>query len=174
MIENLKDVSYSDRLCIIGMPTLQFRRFRTDMIQVYKIINGYEDVEMECYFTVDSDSYTRRHLFKLKKIRGNTVRHISIFSHCTVDDWNSLPSSVVLSNLVNCLKSRLNDAWKEHPLKFVADCFWFSCGPIPILLKILLRRGGVTQVFDLFYLNKGEHASTSQRTSMSPLSQLLR
>ena len=74
-------------------------------------------------FTVDSDSYTRGHPFKLKKTRGNMVRHISIFSYCTVNDWNSLPSSVVLSNSVNCFKSWLNDAWKEHPLKFDADCF---------------------------------------------------
>ena len=38
------------------------------------------------------------------------MRHISIFSYHTVDDLNSLPSSVVLSNSVNCFKSRLNDA----------------------------------------------------------------
>ena len=40
MVENIKDVSYSVRLCILGIPTLQFRRLRTDMIQVYKILNG--------------------------------------------------------------------------------------------------------------------------------------
>ena len=93
------------------------------MIQAYKFFNGYEDIEMECFFTVDSDSYTSGHTFKLKKIRGNMVRHISTFSYCTVNDWNSLPSYPVLSNSVNCFKSRINDAWKEHPLKFDADCY---------------------------------------------------
>ena len=93
------------------------------MIQVYKITNGYEDIDTECFFTVDSDLYTRGHSFKLKKIRGNMVRHISILSYHAVGNWNSLPSSVVLSNSVNCFKSRLIDAWKEHPLKFDADCF---------------------------------------------------
>ena len=115
MVENLKDVSYSDQLCIIGIPTLQFGRLRTYMIQVFKILNGYEDIiiiDTECFFTVDSELHTRRHPFKLKKIRGNTVRHISIFSYRALDDWNSLPSSVVLSNSVNCFKSTLNDAWK--------------------------------------------------------------
>ena len=121
MVENLKDVSYSDRLCIIRMPTLQFRRLRTDMIQAYKIFNGYENIDT-IFFTVDSDLYIRRHPFKLKKIRGNTVTHISIFSYRTVNDWSSLPSSVVLSNSVNCFKSRLNGAWKEHPLKFYGKC----------------------------------------------------
>ena len=108
---------------IICILTLQFKRFRTDTIQVYKILNGYEDIDTECFFTVDSDSYTRENPIKLKKIRGNTVRYISIFSYHTVNDWNGLPSSVVLSNSVNCFKSRLNDAWKEHPLKFDADRF---------------------------------------------------
>ena len=46
-----------------------------------------------------------------------------MFHNRTVNDWNSLPSSVVLSNSVNCLKSRHNDSRKEHPLKFDADCF---------------------------------------------------
>ena len=118
MVQNFKDASYSDRLRIICMPTLQFRRLTTDMIQVYKIFNGYKDIDTEGFFTIDSDSYTCGHPFKLKKIRGNTVRHISIFSYRTVNDWNSLSSSVVLSNSVNCFKSRLNDA-----LKFDADCF---------------------------------------------------
>ena len=93
------------------------------MIQVYKIFNGYEDVDIEGFFTVDSESYTCGHPFKLKKITVNTVRHISILSYHTVDDWNSHPSSVVLSNSVNCFTSRLIGAWKEHPLKFDADCF---------------------------------------------------
>ena len=123
MVENVKDVSSSDRLCIIGIPTLQFRRLRTDMISAYKILSGHEDIDTKCFFTIDSDLYTHGHPIKSKKIRGNTVRNISIFSYHTVNDWNSLPSSVVLSNSVNCLKSRLNDAWKEHPLKFDADCF---------------------------------------------------
>ena len=49
MAENLKDVSYSDRLCIIGIPTLQIRQLRTDTIQAYKIINGYEDIDAEFF-----------------------------------------------------------------------------------------------------------------------------
>ena len=86
MVENFKDVSYSDRLRIIGMPMLQFRRLRTDVIQVYKIMNGYKDIDTKCFFTVDSDSYTRGHLSNLEKIRGSTVRHISIFSYRTVNN----------------------------------------------------------------------------------------
>ena len=40
------------------------------MIQVYKIFNGYEDIDTGCFSTVDSDSFTRGHPFKLKKIEA--------------------------------------------------------------------------------------------------------
>ena len=71
------------------------------MLQVYKILDGMKILTWNDFFTNDSSSYTRGHPFKLKKIRGNTVRYISTFSYHTVNDWNSLPSSVVLSNSVN-------------------------------------------------------------------------
>ena len=78
-VENLKDVSYSDQLRIICIPTLQSMRLRTDMIQVYEIFNGYEDTVT---VTVDSHSYTRGHPFNNNKmIRGNTLWHFSIFSY---------------------------------------------------------------------------------------------
>ena len=61
---------------------------------IYKILKGYEDID-----TIDSDPYTRGHPLKLKNIIGN----ISTFSYHTVNDWSSLPVSVVLSNSINCL-----------------------------------------------------------------------
>ena len=49
------------------------------------------------------------------------MRHISKFSYRTVNDWNSYPSSVVLSNSVRAMDAC--DAWKEYPLKFDAVVF---------------------------------------------------
>ena len=71
----------------------------------YKILDGYEDIDTECFFTIDSYSYTCGHPFKLKKVRGNMVRHISIFSYRIVNDWNSLPSSSSSSRKVQLQKS---------------------------------------------------------------------
>ena len=66
------------------------------MIPAYIILSGHEDIDMECFFNVYTDSYTRGYPFKLKKNRGNTVRHILIFSYRTVNGLNGLPSSIVL------------------------------------------------------------------------------
>ena len=63
MLEKNKDMSYSDQLCIIGIPTLQFRRVRAVMIEAYKILHVYEDIDTECFFTIDSGLYTRGHSF---------------------------------------------------------------------------------------------------------------
>ena len=67
IVEIYKDVSYSQRHLIIGIPTLQSIRLRAGMIQVHNILNGYEYIDTECFYTVDSDSYTHEHPFKLKK-----------------------------------------------------------------------------------------------------------
>ena len=69
MVENLKYASYYERLHIIVIPTLQLRRLRAEMIQVFKILN--EDIDTGCFFTVYSDSCNRRYPFRLKRIRGN-------------------------------------------------------------------------------------------------------
>ena len=38
MINSIKNLSYENRLRMLNLPTLKFRRLRGDMIEVYKII----------------------------------------------------------------------------------------------------------------------------------------
>ena len=45
---------YNIRLTTLGLPTLQFRRDRADMLQVFKILNGYEDIDSSRFFTLSS------------------------------------------------------------------------------------------------------------------------
>ena len=39
LISTLRDLSYTERLKELDLPTLKDRRFRSDLIHVYKIIN---------------------------------------------------------------------------------------------------------------------------------------
>ena len=41
MIKACQHLSYNKRLIYLKLPTLTFRRIRGDMIEVYKILNGY-------------------------------------------------------------------------------------------------------------------------------------
>ena len=45
MIPELRDLSYESRLLQCGLTTLETRRLRGDQIDVFNIVNGYEDTK---------------------------------------------------------------------------------------------------------------------------------
>ena len=45
MVPELSELTYEDRLREMGLPTLQDRRERGDLITLYKIANGIEKLE---------------------------------------------------------------------------------------------------------------------------------
>ena len=50
LIEDIKDLSYEERLCSLNMSSLQHRRLRGDIIDSYKIVTGIYDVDKETFF----------------------------------------------------------------------------------------------------------------------------
>ena len=103
----LKHLPYEDRLKTLGLPSLEYRRIRSDTIQVYKIMHGIDRVDKDKLFTVNRYSATRGHSLKLlKKIllisKGNRV----------VVSWNSSTEDIVNALSLNTFKSRLNRFWR--------------------------------------------------------------
>ena len=47
----LKDFNYTERLKKLDLPNLKYRRFRGDLIQVYKIINQIDNLKFDKKFT---------------------------------------------------------------------------------------------------------------------------
>ena len=123
LVNGMSDLSYNKRLIRVGIPSLQYRRIRSDMIQVFKILHGLEDTNPDFYFQRSNITQTRGHQWKLIKPRGKTTRHISTFCYRIINSWNSLSDPVVSASSLNIFKSRLNNFWKNHPLKFSPDCF---------------------------------------------------
>ena len=59
-VPSLKQLSYTDRLKKLKMPTLKYRRIRGDMIETFKIVNGiYDRDETERYFEISRSDQTR-------------------------------------------------------------------------------------------------------------------
>ncbi len=94
----------------MGLPTLEYRWLRYDMIQVYKLIHGIDYINnMENLFQVKQNSRTRGHIYKLVKPRCGANRRYQSFFYRVIDTWNSLPEYVVTSGPVNEFKSNLNN-----------------------------------------------------------------
>ena len=52
MISGLASNDYMDRLAELGLETLEERRHRIDMAQVYKIVTGKDKVKSDTWFTM--------------------------------------------------------------------------------------------------------------------------
>ena len=69
LVQDLVNINYTDRLNMLNLPTLKYRRKRGDLIQVFKILNGQYDINWEDFFTLDTNRThnTRGHSKKLVK-----------------------------------------------------------------------------------------------------------
>lgn len=126
LVRGLKEYSYTDRLKILGLPTLEYRRERADLIQVYKILNNIDILDKNKLFTV-LDNSTRGHSAKLYKRQFRLTSRANSFSNRVINSWNGLPDYVVSAPSVNAFKSRLNKHWHNYPTKFEAACY--QAGP---------------------------------------------
>ena len=67
LVPSLKGMTYSDRLKHLGLPTLEYRRERADMVEVYKILNNIDLVNKGKLFKMATHQTTRGHPLKLSK-----------------------------------------------------------------------------------------------------------
>ena len=121
LVSDVKDHSYPERLRELGLPTLEYRRLRADMVQLYRLTHGLEGIAADRLVDMNNQSESRRtrgHNLKINKERTNTARYANSFRHRVVNNWNSLPENVVNSPSLNSFKSRLNNTWKNHEFKF--------------------------------------------------------
>ena len=123
LTSNMQSLNYEQRLVNLGLPSLQYRRMRADMIQLYKIVTGVDRVDHNMFFEFAKSSRTRGHKYKLCKPRCKTSFTRHVFSHRVVDIWNSLSSSVVEAPDINSFKTRLNTFRKDHPIKFTPSFY---------------------------------------------------
>ena len=54
LVKDVSDLSYEQRLKALGIPTLEYRRDRADMIQIYKSVYGHDELKWDHLFTLSS------------------------------------------------------------------------------------------------------------------------
>ena len=108
MIPELRDLSYESRLLHCGLTTLETRRLRGDQIDVFKIVNSYEDVDRSMFFKLKEGSRTRGHKAALVKEQCRLDMRMNSFSQKVINEWNKLPNDYVIASSVNMLKNRID------------------------------------------------------------------
>ena len=114
MVPGLGNMSYTDRLHHLKLPSLTHCRRRGDMIYTYKILSGKMDDRRDDFFKI-SNLATRGHNLKLCKQRAMKFTTRTAFSNRIINDCNALPSNVVEADTMNEFKSRLDEHWGEEP-----------------------------------------------------------
>ena len=77
---------------------------RVDQIEVFKILNGYENIDSNIFLEIKKRKITRGHNFTLVKKQSRLdVRKYS-FSHRTINVWNKLSTDCVHATSVNVLR----------------------------------------------------------------------
>ena len=92
-----------------GLTTLETRRLRGDQIEVFKILNGHENIDPNIFFKINSGKITRGHGFTLVKGQNRLDFIMYSFSQRTVNEWNKLSADCVHSSSVNMFKNRIDN-----------------------------------------------------------------
>ena len=104
----LSNFSYEMRLKECGLTTLETRRLRGDQIEVFKILNGYENIARNIFFSVKNEKRTRGHGVTLAKKQCRLDIRKFYFSQRTIKEWNRLSADCVGASSVIMFKNKID------------------------------------------------------------------
>jgi len=106
-LPGLNNLTYAQRLCVLGIESLELRRLWNDTVFVYKILFGLVDMNFDEYFTFRADCATRGHEHKLSVnySRLNIRKHF--FTERVVAVSNNLENGVIKFSSLTCFKNSL-------------------------------------------------------------------
>lgn len=107
LVQGLRLKNGEDRRVALGLMTLQQRRDRGDLIEVYKILNGQTRIEASAFWEVRPARNGAR-LVKELATNGRRQRH-NFFSYRVVQRWNLLPAMVKTAPSLSSFKNRLDE-----------------------------------------------------------------
>ena len=97
----------------LGIPTLEYRRDRADMIQIYKSIHNLDELKWDNMFSLSTGG------LKFIKMKSHNNIRFNTFSQRSVNLWNKLICETVNASSLNVFKSLLNkEDWNDkkfHP-----------------------------------------------------------
>jgi len=120
MVPKLKKLSYEKRLKYLGLWTLEERRNRADLLEVFSMYKGLSTTPFNSFFVLQTTTRTRGHTAKLVKNRCRLDLRQHFFSEGVVDRWNALNQCVIDSASVNSFKNGLR-RMRQNMMGFFMD-----------------------------------------------------
>ena len=119
LLNELNDLSYVERLQHLKLPTLKYRRIRGDLIQMYKIVHGIDNLDYRSFFSYSHINFTRGDKYKIfVSFTSSRIRH-NYFISRTVTIWNKLQFKTKDSKSINSFKNSIDR--ELHELMYVFD-----------------------------------------------------
>ena len=128
LVPGLAELSYPERLRRLRLPTLSYRRYRGDMIEVFKITHGLYDRDVVKGFlpvrdkSDDANVLTRGHKYTLYKRHSNLNLRKFNFTYRVTDQWNCLPDHVVKCKTVRAFEAKLDSIWRDTDVMYDHEC----------------------------------------------------
>ena len=116
LVPSISHLSYEERLRKLDLPTLQFRRLRTDLLLLYKISHNLNTLNTNTFCTLCPHNTsmlapslginTRGHNYKYQIQHHRGIRN-NFFTTRTIKIWNALHFNTVNSPSINTFKHNL-------------------------------------------------------------------
>ena len=108
LIEGVRNLTYEERLKRLNLHSLERRRLRGDLIEVFKWFKGINKGDIAKVLKVKEQGRTRTHGYKLDKFRFRKEIGKNWFTNRVVDEWNKLSVNVVNAETIDSFKTRLD------------------------------------------------------------------
>jgi len=105
LIDGVRNLHYEECIKKLNLMTLE-KRHRSDLLEIFKIINGCYNLQSDLCFTYD-EGQRRGHSKKLCKKCSKLHLRKYVFSNRVIDHWNALSDVCVTSNTINQFKNSL-------------------------------------------------------------------
>jgi len=103
-----ENLTYEERLDLLGLESLELRRIVFDLLEVFKIVKGQSHIQFDDFFEYKLDRRTRGHRFQLRHRRAARLEVCkNWFAFRVVTLWNSLPETVVESPSLSVFRNKL-------------------------------------------------------------------
>ena len=114
MVSGLRSTSYEDKLIELGMDSLVTRRLKIDLVETFKIIRGFTNVDKHVWFRLFGELPDQRFTrlaqdpLNIKRTRiCNTDIRNNFYSQRVIQHWNRLPTEIKNARSISSFKHQL-------------------------------------------------------------------